>query len=76
MYVDTSQKMKILIDLVKNHWELFREKLIDILVDTPIERVEDKIVGSFFFQKRSSSRIQYCIRDEKGIKELGIINVL
>jgi hypothetical protein len=53
------------------HWKPFKNKLIDILVDTPIEKID--LVGSFFYHKTGASGVHFGFKDENGIKSLGRI---
>ncbi len=60
-----------------SNWIPFRESLLNILIDTPIEKIKnvgkDKIVvASFTFQRRSSG-IEFCVINEKGSERLGRI---
>ncbi len=57
-----------------NFWKTFKEKLIDILVDTPIEKIDKVIAGSFFYRKENTSGIHFCFKDKDGaIRSLGRI---
>jgi hypothetical protein len=60
-------------ELTDTHWELFKNKLIDILVDTPIEKKD--IVGSFFYRRTEGvSGIEFGFKNSDGIiKILGHI---
>ncbi|MBP9836794.1 MAG: hypothetical protein KBC78_03090 [Candidatus Pacebacteria bacterium] len=49
-----------------NIWSSFREKLIDILVDVPIERRQEQIVGTFEFQRRSGTGVEFRMKNEQG----------
>jgi hypothetical protein len=55
-------------ELVNNYWEPFKENLIDILVDTPIEKKGP--VGAFYYQRRSGSGIEFCFIDNNGLVSL------
>lgn len=62
--------------LIDDNWELFRDNLIEILIDTPVQKIDKVIVGSFFFQRRDSDGgvLFYFINENEGItKELGEI---
>jgi len=48
------------------HWIAFREKLIDILVDVPIVRKEEQIVGTFEFQRRDGTGVEFRMVNERG----------
>jgi hypothetical protein len=55
------EKLNLSIDITNHYnWELFREKLIDILVDTPIENPK---AGSFFLQRRNFQGVEFCFKD-------------
>jgi glutaredoxin-related protein len=61
-------KYQLPTDLVEvdKHWISFRENLIDILIDVPIVRKQEKIVGTFEFQRRSGAEVEFYMKDEKG----------
>lgn len=48
------------------HWFSFREKLIDILVDVPIIRKEEQVVGTFEFQRRDGTGVEFRMINEQG----------
>jgi len=60
-------------EITNTHWESFKSKLIDILVDTPIEK--KGIVGSFFYRKTDGvSDIEFGFKNSDGsIKSLSRI---
>ena len=58
------EKNSLPIDITENekYWEIFSGRLLDILVDVPIqEHVGDRVLNTFFFQQRSSG-IEYAYR--------------
>lgn len=57
-------------DLVDEHWEPFRDKLLDILIDTPV--MNDKGDKSFGFHKTDDiGGIQYYIKHDSKFHSLG-----
>ena len=57
-------------DLINEHWTIFREKLIDILIDTPI--INDTGNKSFgFYQKDGLGGVQYYIKEGENFHTLG-----
>jgi len=61
--------------LVDDNWKLFRDNLIEILIDIPIQKMVGGITGSLFFQKRDNKDVAfYFVYENEGIvKELGEI---
>jgi hypothetical protein len=47
-------------------WTPFREKLIDILVDVPLVRKQEKEVGTFEFQRRDGTGVEFRMKNERG----------
>lgn len=47
-------------------WLPFREKLIDILVDVPLVRKKEMEVGTFEFQRRDGTGVEFRMKNERG----------
>lgn len=64
------EKHNLPITLISKHWAIFRDKLLDILIDTPI--VNDKGNKSFGFHKLDDvGGIQYYLKDDEKLHTLG-----
>lgn len=60
------------VDFINKHWTVFREKLIDILIDTPIiDDTGDKSFG--FYKKDGLGGVQYYFKEGKNLHTLGRI---
>lgn len=61
-------------DLIKKHWVEFRDKLLDILIDTPIMN-ETKNMSFGFHKTDTIGGIQYYLKEGKNFHTLGRIMV-
>jgi hypothetical protein len=63
------------LDLIEDkNWFLFRDNLIEILIDVPVEKVEKITTGSFFFMKDNKKVKFYFVAEDEGVsRELGDI---
>ena len=58
------------VNLITEHWEFFREKLIDILIDTPV--INDTGNRSFgFYEKDGLGGVQYFLKEGENYHTLG-----
>ncbi|MCU0678086.1 MAG: hypothetical protein MUF19_00660 [Candidatus Pacebacteria bacterium] len=51
---------------INEYWTYFREKLIDVLVDVPIVRKKQQVVGTFEFQRRDGEGVVFRLKNENG----------
>ncbi len=66
------EKNNLPTDLITQHWSVFREKLIDILIDTPI--IDDTGKKSFgFYEKDGVGGVQYYLKEDGKLHTLGRI---